>query len=98
VQARFHKLVQTDLREILAKYYGISDALADDFFTEFQSGLHKASENPKSCHFDASGLRRCNLDRFPYHFLYDIRDQYIRVWVLRHNRRNPRLGLRRFSK
>ncbi len=98
MQARFHRLVQSDLKEILAKYYEVSDELAEDFFLEFQLGLRKACENPKSFHFDASGLRRCNFDRFPYHFLYDVRGDRIRVWVLRHNRRNPKLGLRRFSR
>jgi hypothetical protein len=75
----------------------VSHQLGEDFFAEFQIGIRKAVENPRYFHFDRSGLRRCNLDRFPYHFLYDIRDPYIRVWVLRHNRRNPQLGLKRFS-
>lgn len=96
MRVRFHKLVQTDLDEILYTYGGISDPLANDFFAEFQEGLLKAAENPRFFHFDASGLRRCNLDRFPYHFLYDVREDYVRVWVLRHNRRNPKRGLKRF--
>jgi plasmid stabilization system protein ParE len=74
----------------------ISDELAEDFFREFQGGVLKVAENPRFFHFDASGLRRCNLDRFPYHFLYDLRNGYVRVWVVRHNRRNPGLGLKRF--
>ena len=55
------------------------------FFAEFQVGLAKVCKNPRFFHFDASGLRKCNLDRFPYHFLYDIRGGTIRVWVLRHS-------------
>jgi hypothetical protein len=98
VEARFHRRVQADLDAILAKYYGVSHQLGEDFFAEFQIGIRKAVENPRYFHFDQRGLRRCNLDRFPYHFLYDIRETYIRVWVLRHNRRNPQLGLKRFSK
>ena len=47
---------------------------------------------------DRSGLRRCNLDRFPYHFLYDIRGEYVRMWVLRHDHWNPDFDLKRFSK
>jgi hypothetical protein len=54
------------------------------------------AENPRFFHFDACGLRRCNFDRFPYHFLYDIRGDYARIWVVRHNRRNPSWGLKRF--
>jgi hypothetical protein len=75
VEARFHRRVQA----ILSKYYGVSHQLGEDFFAEFQIGIRKAVENPRYSHFDRSGLRRCNLDRFPYHFLYDIRETYIRV-------------------
>jgi plasmid stabilization system protein ParE len=97
VEARFHRRVQSDLNEIIRRYDAVSTKLGDDFFAELQLGLRKAAENPKYFHFDRSGLRRCNLERFPYHFLYDIRGEYIRVWVVRHNRRSPEFGMRRFS-
>ena len=98
MELRFHRRVQADLDEVLDKYYGVSSELGDDFFAEFQIGIQKAKDHPKFFHFDRSGLRRCNLERFPYHFLYDIRDDYIRVWVLRYNGRDPKFGLRRFTK
>jgi plasmid stabilization system protein ParE len=96
VQVRFHKRVRADLDEILSKYYKVSRQLGDDFFAEFQIGVKKALENPRFFHFDRSGLRRCNLHRFPYHFLYDVREDYIRIWVVRHDRRNPEFGVKRF--
>lgn len=98
MEARFHKRVQADLDGILDKYYEVSLELGDDFFAEFTVGVEKAKANPKYFHFDQSGLRRCNLERFPYHFLYDIRGGYIRIWVLRYNGRDPKFGLRRFTK
>lgn len=97
MEVRFHKRVQVDLSTILKTYYQVSPQLGDDFYAEFQVGILKALKNPRFFHFDRSGLRRSNLDRFPYHFLYDIREHYIRIWVLRHNRRDPDLGLKRFS-
>lgn len=96
METRFHRRVQADLNEILGKYESISEQLADDFFAEFRIGIEKACANPKFFHFDASGLRRCNLERFPYHFLYDVQTDHIRVWVLRHDHRNPDFGMRRF--
>lgn len=98
VDVRFHRLVQSDLNGILDKYYEISDQLGDDFFAEFGVGLEKVCRNPRFFHFDASGLRRCNLDRFPFHFLYDVREESIRIWVVRHDHRNPVFGLRRFNR
>jgi plasmid stabilization system protein ParE len=96
VQARFHRRVQHDLNEIIGKYDEISELLAEDFLAEFQAGVRKALLNPRFFHFDACGLRRCNLTRFPYHFLYDIQMGMIRVWVLRHDHRDPRFGTKRF--
>jgi len=96
--ARFHRRVQADLNGILDKYHAISDELGDDFFAEFRIGIGKACSNPRFYHFDSSGLRRCNLDRFPYHFLYDIHSASIRIWVVRHDHRNPGFGLRRFAR
>ena len=87
-----------DLDEILQKYYDVSAQLGDDFFAEFQVAVERAQSNPKHFHFDSSGLRRCNLERFPYNFLYDIRGNYIRVWVLRHDHRLPHFGTRRFTR
>ncbi len=98
VEARFHKRVQGDLDEILRRYRKVSHQLREDFFAEFHIGIRKVVENPKFFHFDRSGLRRYNLDRFPYHFLYDTRGEHVRIWVLRHDRRNPNLGLKRFSR
>lgn len=82
----------------MVKYDGISKTLGDDFFAEFQIGVERAASNPQFFHFDACGLRRCNLERFPYHFLYDIGKDRFRVWVVRHDQRNPRFGTKRFAR
>jgi plasmid stabilization system protein ParE len=98
MEARFHRRDQSDLNEILGKYYSVSDRLGDDFFAEFTLALTKVCGNPRFFHFDACGLRRCNLHRFPYHFLYDISCESVRVWVVRHEHRDPGFGLRRFPR
>jgi plasmid stabilization system protein ParE len=98
VEARFHKLVQADLNKILRDYSQISSQLEDDFYEEFMGELEKAVANPQSNHFDACGLRRANFNRFPFHFLYDVMGDSIRIWVLRHHRRKASLGLGRFKR
>lgn len=98
MEPRFHKRVQFDVNSILEDYYSVSDDLADDFYEEFMHGVSKAVANPRFFHFDSNGLRRCNLRRFPFPFLYDIRSKEIRVWVLRHNRRKPSFGIGRFDR
>ena len=97
MQIRYHRRVQIDLNSALRYYDDISDTLADDFYIEFMAGIAKVLENPKISHFDSTGLRRCNFERFPFHFLYDHRLGYIRVWVLRHDKRKPTFGTKRFG-
>jgi hypothetical protein len=36
-----------------------------------------------------------NLERFPFHFLYRIVDDRVRILVVRHHRRRPSLGMHR---
>lgn len=98
MELRYHRRVQADLNRILEELGLISESLSDDFFAEFVAVVEKVASNLRFFHFDSSGLRRCNLDRFPYLFLYDIRRDHIRAWVVRHDRRNPSLGLRRFPR
>ncbi|MEO0416515.1 MAG: type II toxin-antitoxin system RelE/ParE family toxin [Verrucomicrobiota bacterium] len=94
---RFHRRVQHDLNQALDYYRLESAKLADEFFDLFIEATAIANNNPKHFHFDPSGLRRFNLKRFPYHFLYDENAKGIRIWVLRHNKRHPSYGLRRFK-
>lgn len=97
MEIRYHRRVQTDLNEALGYYAEASDQLGEDFYREFIAGISKVLDNPKISHFDPCGLRRCNLERFPYHFLYDLKLGFIRVWVLRHDRRRPSFGTKRFQ-
>lgn len=96
MEVRFHKRVQFDLNTSLKEYYDIKRELGNDFYDEFIQRVKIASSNPRYYHFDDSGLRRCNLEKFPYHFLYDVYDKSIRIWVLRHDGRKPSYGLKRF--
>jgi plasmid stabilization system protein ParE len=92
----FHRLVQRDVHEILEYYHSVSgEKLADDFYELFLSHVRLAAGNPSGFHFDAPGLRRVNLPRFPFHFLYRVRRDSILVLVVRHHQRNPSFGLKR---
>ena len=92
----FHRLVSRDVRDAM-KYYEEASGprLADDFYDEFMALIHVAADQPERFHLDASGLRRANLKRFPFHFLYRIGRDAIRVLVLRHHRRSPGFELGR---
>lgn len=69
--------------------------LADEFYAELRSFFQKAAESPESYGVRERELRRVNLERFPYHFLFRIVDERVRILVVRHHGRRPSLGLHR---
>lgn len=91
----YHPAVQTDLNKILRHYDSIDPRLADDFWEEFLAFVQLASKKPTHFHPGSKDRRRVNLERFPYHFLFRILGDKIRITVVRHHRRNPQYGLKR---
>lgn len=89
---RFHPKVQQDIDDALLYYDNISESLADGFWCELQKAFQLIERYPERYHFDKCGLRRFNLKRFPYHLLYLILPDRIRIQVIRHNQRHPRYG------
>lgn len=91
----YHSAVQREIRGILDYYEAICYRLADDFWAELSEAFDYARRFPERHHFDASGRRRGNLMRFPYHFLFRTSESQIKVTVVRHNSRKPTYGIRR---
>jgi hypothetical protein len=92
---RFHPQVRRDVSTAIRHYDSISDELGDDFWTKFEQTCRQIDAHPERFHFDASGWRRANLEKFPYHLLFHEELDGVRIMTLRHDRRNPRYGLRR---
>lgn len=92
---RFHPKVRKDVVQAIRHSDSISDSLGDDFWTKFKETCRRVEVYPERFHFDSSGWRRADLDRFPYHLLFYEELDGVRILTLRHNRWNPRFGLRR---
>ncbi|MBE7504029.1 MAG: type II toxin-antitoxin system RelE/ParE family toxin [Verrucomicrobiales bacterium] len=91
----YHPAVQRDVSRILRYYDRISPRLGDAFWEELLATIEVAAGAPGRFHPVDPGRRRANLKRFPYHFLYRIMPQGIRVLVVRHHERHPSYGKRR---
>ena len=91
-----HRRVCSDVDEIM-DYYERAELpeLAQDFYRELRIFMQDAACRPDRYHAFKAGLRRANLRRFPYHFLYRIVGDCVRVLVVRHHRRHPDYGLER---
>ena len=91
----YHPLVRGDVQEALIYYRKISARLANEFHAELKGTIHRAAENPLRFHEADQGFRRANLSRFPYHVLYEMRPDCVRVMLVRHNKPHPQYGLPR---
>ena len=92
----FHPRVLSDLSSIMDYYERVATReLADDFYSEFRAAVKVISAKPESVSLRKGDFRRVNLRRFPYHFLFRIAGEEMRVLVVRHHYRRPSLGTRR---
>ena len=91
-----HSKVYSDIDSIMDYYEGAdSPGLADDFYEELRHFMAEAARRPESYSIRERDIRRVNLQRFPYHFLFRIVGDTVRILVVRHHRRNPSVGITR---
>ena len=91
-----HPLARSDIARIVDYYKraGGTD-LAGEFYSELRSCFDKAADCPEAYAVRERDIRRVNLERFPFHFLFRIVEERVRVLVVRHHSRRPSLGLKR---
>jgi plasmid stabilization system protein ParE len=91
-----HPKVHSDVDAIMEYYESVaSRELADNFYAELRRFMAQAADRPELFPVRGRGLRRVNLHRFPYHFLFRIAGGTVRILVVRHHRRHPSLGAHR---
>lgn len=96
MRLEFHRQVASDISRIIGYYEDVAGPkLADEFYSELRSFFQKAATSPEAYDIREHDLRRVNLERFPYHFLFRIVRNRVRILVVRHHKRQPSLGLRR---
>ena len=91
-----HRKVHSDVDAIMEYYERVaSRELADDFYAELRQFMLDAAARAESFSVRERDLRRVNLHRFPYHFLFRIVGDAVRILVVRHHRRQPSFGVHR---
>jgi toxin ParE1/3/4 len=88
-----HPGVYSDIDQIMEYYQraGVPQ-LADEFYEELRHFISEAADRPESFSIRERDIRRVNLQRFPYHFLFRIVGDMVRILVVRHHSRHPSLG------
>ncbi|WP_129777182.1 type II toxin-antitoxin system RelE/ParE family toxin [Peristeroidobacter soli] len=96
MQLTFHRDVASDIIQIIKHYENLGGLnLAKEFHAEVRATFLKACEAPRSYRLLKRDLRRVNLPRFPYHLLFRIVGNDVRILVVRHHSRNPGRGTSR---
>jgi len=96
MRLEFHQQVAADISRIMDYYEDVGGPqLADEFYSELRLFFQNAAESPEAYSIRERDLRRVNLKRFPYHFLFRIVGDRVRILVVRHGSRRTSLGLHR---
>jgi plasmid stabilization system protein ParE len=92
-----HPEVYSDIDGIMERYERMAiPNLALEFYGELRRFFLEAAKRPETFSTrSGKDIRRVNLERFPYHFLFRVVGDTARILVVRHHRRNPSLGSRR---
>ena len=91
-----HPKVYSDIDKIMDYYEEVATAdLANEFYAELRHFMVAAAARPEFFAVREGDIRRVNIRRFPYHFLFRIVGDAIRILVVRHHSRHPSLGIRR---
>jgi plasmid stabilization system protein ParE len=86
-----HRGIASDVTLIMEYYEAVSgEDLASEFYTELRYFFERALEFPLAYGVRSHSLRRVDLKRFPFHFLFrTIPPKTVRVLVIRHHKQKP---------
>src|SRR5882762_1560539 len=83
MRLEFHRQIASDISCVMDYYEDVAGRqLADEFYSELRSFFQKAADSPETYGIREYDLRRVNLERFPYHFLFRIVDDTVRILVV----------------
>jgi toxin ParE1/3/4 len=95
MEVDFNPLVEQDVSAATRWYREAGEKLADRFLFALREAFLQIGAHPERFHFDATGWRRFNMKRFPYHILFREKGSIVRIMAVRHNRQSPDHGTRR---
>jgi len=96
MRIEYHPSLHAELEEVRDFYESQSLGLGQDFVNEFERQILKIAAMPERWMIVRGDLRRSLMKRFPYVIFFRIiKDDAIRVTVVKHEKRHPSFGLRR---
>ncbi len=91
----YHPLVRRDLREILVWYDERSETAGDRFFADFEKTVDDLLNGKRQGFPLDEHTRKIFLKRFPYSLTFEINEETLYVFVVKHQKRHPQYGMGR---
>jgi toxin ParE1/3/4 len=85
-----HPLVRADLQSAYDWYEDEIPGLGGEFREEFSRAYRKLGQRPLLYAVRFSGIRRVNLNRFPYGIFYTVKQDEVRVLAVLHGSRETK--------
>jgi plasmid stabilization system protein ParE len=96
MRIEYHPAIEQELREIVGYYNEIADGLGEEFLEEFDRQMARIAGMPFRWTSVEKDVRRSLMRRFPYVIYFRIVNKgLLRVTVVKHQRRHPKLGIGR---
>jgi toxin ParE1/3/4 len=96
MRVEYHPAVEEELRDIIKYYNQRSTGLGFEFLDEFEKQVLKIASMPSLWLTVQNNVQRSLMTRFPYVIYFRvINDNILRVTIVKHERRHPKLGLKR---
>lgn len=88
-----HERAAAELCGARTWYDGQSQGLGDEFIAEIARSFQRLTEFPYSGQEIDDGIRQASLRRFPYSIIYGVEGDFIVIYAVAHQHRDP--GYRR---
>jgi mRNA-degrading endonuclease RelE of RelBE toxin-antitoxin system len=89
MRIRFLEIAGIELDEAIQYYNHEARGLGDDFLVEAVKALDRIAKFPEAWHTCSNRTRRCQMRRFPYGIIYQIRKEEILVVAIANLHRKP---------
>ncbi|MBL1259294.1 MAG: type II toxin-antitoxin system RelE/ParE family toxin [Thiotrichaceae bacterium] len=90
MKIKFLEPARDELDDAIDYYSKERTGLGDEFLTELLSAINRIAEYPEAWHPYSEQTRRCQLKRFPYGIIYQIRENEILIIAIANLHRKPR--------
>jgi toxin ParE2 len=89
MRIRFLEIARIELDEGIQYYNQEARGLGETFLTEVLKAVNRIGKFPEAWHPYSKRTRRCQIRRFPYAVVYQIREDEILVVAVAHLHRTP---------